>query len=266
MLSASSLLPDSASSSSASSAVTRPLQRHSIYDVNLSAGRTIHRSSIGTLDSYLIEEYMSPSQADEVMWKVDGFVDYLSRNDPRMLFKIYGKSLEFPRDKAFYGNITVKNGVLVEPFYKYAKDTPSVKCWKGSVLEEVARDLDRTVGQPCNHVVVNQYQDGSDYVGAHHDKSATFHPGSCVLTLSLGGTRTLRLTCVKGAQQGETHDLELNHGSLFVLGPETNKYWKHSILKNNKQEHRRVSLTYRHIDAVRTSKIDENSSDPAHQM
>jgi alkylated DNA repair dioxygenase AlkB len=173
-----------------------------------------------------------------------------------MLFKIYGRSLEYPLDKAFYGCVTVKNGERVEPFYKCAKDTAAVKSWAGSVLEQVAAGLKRSCGQPCNHVVVNQYQSGADYIGAHHDKPATFHPGSSVLTLSLGGERTLRLTCVKGLDVGRTHDLRLAHGSLFVLGPVTNKCWKHAILKDKKAEHRRVSLTYRQIEAVRKTQID----------
>ena len=172
-----------------------------------------------------------------------------------MLFKIYDRSPEYPRDKAFYGSVTVQNGERVEPFYKYAKDTPLVRSWAGSVLEQVAAGMQRSYGQPCNHVVVNQYQSGADYIGAHHDKPATFHPGSSVLTVSLGGERTLRLTCVKGPDTGKQHDVRLPHGSLFVLGPETNKDWKHEILKDKKAEHRRISLTYRRIDAVRRTKI-----------
>ena len=108
------------------------------------------RVKIGTLDSYLIREYLSSSQADDVLRDVDGYVTYLARTDPRMLFKIYGKSLKFPRDKAFYGNVTVENGERVEPFYKYAKDTPPVESWAGSVLEEVKARLQRSCGQPCN--------------------------------------------------------------------------------------------------------------------
>lgn len=210
---------------------------------------------VGALDSYFLANYLSSGEADRTMWQVDGFVDYLPRTDPRLQFTIFGQQHSFPRDKAFYGRVREQNGQRVEPFYKYAKDTPPVQNWANSILESIADGLEQTQGQHCNHLVVNQYQDGSDHIGFHHDKSATFYPNSSVLTLSLGGERTLRLLCMEGEDAGTTQDLVLTHGSLFVLGPNTNAKWKHSIVKEAAATHRRVSLTYRHINQERRAAI-----------
>lgn len=210
---------------------------------------------VGALDSYFLPNYLSSAEADHVMWQVDGFVEYLLRTDPRLQFKIFGHEHSFPRDKAFYGRVREQDGQRVEPFYKYAKDTPPVQNWARSILETIADRLEQALGQHCNHLVVNQYQNGADHIGLHHDKSATFHPGSSVLTLSLGGERTLRLVCTEGEDAGTTQDLVLTHGSLFVLGPNTNAKWKHSIVKEAAATHRRVSLTYRHINQERRAQI-----------
>ena len=107
-------------------------------------------------------------------------VQYLSRDDPRMQFRIYGKTVQLPRDKTVYGEVVIdeEKKERVEPFYKYAKDTPPVESWKETYLRIVAEQLKATTGQACNHVVVNQYPDGDSYIGYHRDKDETFEIGS----------------------------------------------------------------------------------------
>ncbi len=208
-------------------------------------------------DSYLIPNFVDTEQCAQILAEIDRSITYLSRSDPRMQFKIYGKTLCLPRDKAVYGIIHTDSstGQKIEPYYRYAKDTPPVEDWQGTVLSAIADELAEKMGQACNHVVVNQYRTGADYIGFHHDKSKTFVPGSQVLTLSLGGTRILRLQKkVKGADgviHRVTKNIRLENGSLFVLGPGTNALWKHSIVREAKVAHRRVSLTFRAIQASR---------------
>lgn len=207
----------------------------------------------GDGDSFLMEDYLPKAKGDQVMTEIDSSIMFLSRSDPRMQFHIYGKTISLPRDKAVYGEIEVdeESKERVEPFYRYAKDTPMVEDWKGTVLKEVKEYVHEDFGQACNHVVVNQHRDGSDYIGFHHDKSQTFEPESSVLTISLGASRILRLRKVRGESKGKIVDVKLNHGSMFVLGPETNRNWKHSIVQRKKVRGRRISMTYRAIAARR---------------
>lgn len=215
------------------------------------------RIECGEGDSFLIPHFVSDERGNEILAEVDRSITYLSRDDPRMKFKIYGKTLSLPRDKAVYGEIKMdeRTGQQIEPFYRYAKDTPPVEDWKDTILKTVADDLIQRSGQECNHVVVNQYRNGKDYIGFHHDKSKTFVMGSSVMVLSLGASRTFRLQKKVRAADGtihrETINLQLKHGSLFVMGPATNLVWKHSIVQELKINHRRVSLTYRWIEASR---------------
>lgn len=206
--------------------------------------RAVEVQVCGDGDSFLIEEYLPKIKGDEVLARIDTSIMYLARNDPRMQFHIYGKTMSLPRDKAVYGEIEVdqERKQRVEPFYRYAKDTPMVQDWKGTVLKEVQGYVEDDLDQVCNHVVVNQYRDGNDHIGFHHDKDKTFEEGSSVLTISLGASRILRLRKVKGDDKGKTKDVKLHHGSMFVLGPETNRNWKHSIVQRKKLKGRRVSM------------------------
>ena len=212
---------------------------------------------VGDGDSFLIEEYLPKDKGDEVLAEIDSSITYLDRNDPRMQFHIYGKTMCLPRDKAVYGDVKIdeEKKERVEPFYRYAADTPMVEGWQGTVLEEVQGYVKDDLDQVCNHVVVNQYRGGEDYIGFHHDKSKTFEEGSSVLTISLGASRILRLKRVKGEGKGKIVNVKLNHGSMFVLGPETNRNWKHSIVQKKGLKGRRVSLTYRAIAARRKQAI-----------
>ncbi|MDR3571722.1 MAG: alpha-ketoglutarate-dependent dioxygenase AlkB [Candidatus Pacebacteria bacterium] len=213
-------------------------------------------------DSFLVENFLlaegDVDEAAETLASVDQQVQYLARDDPRMQFRIYGKSVQLPRDKAVYGEVVVdeEKKERIEPFYKYAKDTPRVESWdfEDSVFKRMAEQVFVRGGrQVCNHLVVNQYRSGDDYIGDHRDKDETFVPGSSVMTISLGAERTLRLKKFKGRKIGKTKSLLLKPGSLFVLGPKTNAKWKHSIPKSKRVLGRRVSLTFRSIAARRTT-------------
>jgi alkylated DNA repair dioxygenase AlkB len=68
-----------------------------------------------------------------------------------------------------------------------------------------------------------------------------------VLTASFGSTRRFELLHVRSKSKIK---LELEHGSLFVLGPLSNAQYKHSIVKETSKKvavGERISLTYRNI-------------------
>jgi hypothetical protein len=58
--------------------------------------------------------------------------------------------------------------------------------------------------------------------------------------------RLLRLVRLS---DGVKQDIELADDMLFILGPRTNKLWKHTIVKTAKAVQPRLSLTYRAISS-----------------
>jgi len=78
--------------------------------------------------------------------------------------------------------------------------------------------------------------------------------GSSVFTVSLGASRIFRL---KNDKTGEVQDIDVQSGSLFILGPKTNAEWKHSIVKCSTSvvSNTRISVTMRSI----ATRLDPNT-------
>jgi len=108
----------------------------------------------------------------------------------KLTFSIYGKEMQLPRDKCFFGD-QGKNGET--PLYRYGgKYNPKVNDWIPTV--KLVRDLvEKETGQHCNHCVLNRYVDGSDYIGFHRDKTKDIVDGSLIMTVSFGVTRVMKL-------------------------------------------------------------------------
>ena len=79
-------------------------------------------------------------------------------------------------------------------------------------------------------------------MGPHRDDVRDLVPGSSVLTVSLGATRTLRMRRWKGKRRT---DLSLEHGTAVVIPWATNLRWTHEVLRGPRDGGRRVSVTLR---------------------
>lgn len=167
---------------------------------------------LGSGDSAYVPNFCNPSIYDQVVKEVE----FLPRDS--LTFKIYGKTLTLPRDKQFYGDIDPKGRV---PLYRYSKDyIPVINSW-GPILKELRDKIEKQIGQHCNHLVANRYLNGNDHISYHHDKERDFVEGSKVLTISLGEPRYLYLK-----KYDQVEKIMLEPGSLFILGPKTNREWK----------------------------------------
>ena len=61
--------------------------------------------------------------------------------------------------------------------------------------------------------LVTHYPDGNSYIPSHSDNETQIKTDSDIYTISVGATRTLRLTNKIGVTQ--EHDRQLTHGSLY---------------------------------------------------
>lgn len=140
---------------------------------------------------------------------------------------------------------------------------------------------------PVNHVLIQHYRSGADYISDHSDKTIDVIRNSSIANVSLGAQRimTLRLKRSKQQQQQEgerqatttitaldnnstthihqspprlTQRIPLPNNSLFIMGLETNRKWLHGIspdkrplstLSPSEQIYQgsRISLTFRWI-------------------
>jgi len=167
--------------------------------------------------------------------------------------------IPLPRRKAFYATREIApDGTVMVPLYEYGNVDktgqpyePVPKDWP-LCLDGIRAAIADYYGQAPNHCVLNYYSDGEKSIGPHSDKTETFIDGAPVLTLSLGGPRTMVLQ----SKAGNAHfDRELLSGSLFVLGWRTNEKYLHSIPKNPNGANPRMSLTFRFI--AKTKALNE---------
>ena len=150
--------------------------------------------------------------------------------------RLYGKSFAVPRQLAWYGD--------PEAHYRYSGVTNRPLPWT-PLLSDIRQRLEQQLGLPLNGVLLNLYRDGQDAMGWHSDDEAALGPEPVVVSLSLGATRRLDFR-PKGSGRIQ-HSIDLEHGSLLVMGGATQHHWQHQIARARKVSMPRLNLTFRLI-------------------
>jgi 2OG-Fe(II) oxygenase superfamily len=154
-------------------------------------------------------------------------------------------------------------------------------------VSAIRAHVEHTLQHPVNHVLIQLYRTGADYISEHSDKTIDVVRGSRIVNLSLGARRTMTLrtkkdatanTTASGNEQGgddgygdgagaaatgvqrTRQRVPLPNNSLFVMGLETNARWMHSVHADKRPEYTkdpaeygpRISLTFRRIGTFLT--------------
>jgi len=188
---------------------------------------------------------------------------------------------EVPRRVAVQGEVAPDGSM---PVYRHPNDesppllpfTPTVR-----KIKEVAEKI---VGHPLNHVLIQHYRNGNDYISEHSDKTLDIVQGTYVTNVSLGAQRTMVFRTKrplkdkdKDGKPDDDHDNNSNdekkapagskrqiqraplpHNSLMRMGLKTNERWLHAIRQDKRADRdkspaelaysgARISLTFRHI-------------------
>ncbi|KAK9368404.1 hypothetical protein V1509DRAFT_623969 [Lipomyces kononenkoae] len=141
-------------------------------------------------------------------------------------------------------------------------------------VKYISNRIERLVKHPVNHVLIQQYRSGEDFISEHADKTVDVVPDSKIVNFSLGAERRLVFREKKGRRMEDSatkiggggpgpnsrmrQAIELKHGSLLVMGLRTNKLWTHAInpdkrppahktVEQKKFDGVRISLTFRYI-------------------
>ncbi|KAJ5153529.1 uncharacterized protein N7482_010007 [Penicillium canariense] len=207
--------------------------------------------ALGEGDSRMIPEIDLPADAferirAEVSWQ-----------------KMYHLSGQVPRLVAVQGHIQPDGSI---PIYRHpADESPPLKPFTPAV-DEARILVERILGHPLNHVLIQLYRNGQDSISEHSDKTLDIVRGSFICNVSLGAQRVMTLRTKistsesnEGTEPGRSkQQVPLPHGSLFILGEKTNMRWLHGIRPDKRAEStkspeeqafggERISLTFRHI-------------------
>ncbi|KAK3347190.1 hypothetical protein B0T25DRAFT_521440 [Lasiosphaeria hispida] len=95
---------------------------------------------------------------------------------------------EVPRRIAVQGEVDGEGNM---PVYRHpADESPPLLPFSPTVLE-IKKEVEKHLGHPLNHVLIQHYRSGSDYISDHSDKSLDIVRGSFIANISLGAERTM---------------------------------------------------------------------------
>ena len=147
-----------------------------------------------------------------------------------------------------------------KPIYRHPVDVqPKSELWNFN-SKEIRNKVSTLLNINLNHALVQYYRNGLDYISEHADKTLDIRKGTSIINVSFGATRKMKLRskCTNANGVRDIEHITLKHGSVFILGWDTNKKWLHSIkqdkridsIKNQDElafNGERISLTIRDI-------------------
>jgi len=121
----------------------------------------------------------------------------------------------------------------------YAADDPDMP----RVLLDALSIVGQHIDAPFNSIGLNLYRDERDSVAPHNDTLHELEPHQPIVLLSLGATRTMTIR-QKQAPHLRT-DIELEAGSLLLMGWNAQLHYDHGIPKLRRVVGPRISIAFR---------------------
>ncbi|KAK1997222.1 isochorismatase [Colletotrichum falcatum] len=176
---------------------------------------------------------------------------------------------EVPRLVAVQGDVADDGSA---PVYRHPSDeSPPLLPFSPTVLK-IKAEVEKQLGHPLNHALIQFYRGGTDYISEHSDKTLDIVKGSYIANVSLGAERTMvfrtkrrdkdpsstEVQSGEDSKQRKTSRAKLPHNSLCRMGLVTNKRWLHAIRQDKRADRDktapelafsggRISLTFRQI-------------------
>ncbi|KAH7255943.1 uncharacterized protein BKA55DRAFT_688930 [Fusarium redolens] len=175
---------------------------------------------------------------------------------------------QVPRLVAVQGEIGSDGSI---PVYRHPSDeSPPLLSFSPTVLA-IKNETEKQLGHSLNHVLIQYYRDGNDYISEHSDKTLDIVKGSYIANVSLGAERTMTFRTKRRDKDPSQEEptsptaskrviqrARLPHNSLCRLGLKSNMKWLHAIRQDKRSkkekstaelayEGGRISLTFRQI-------------------
>ncbi|GAB4403042.1 MAG: alpha-ketoglutarate-dependent dioxygenase AlkB [Bacteroidia bacterium] len=180
----------------------------------------------------LYEAFYGATEADSLQQVLTTTIDW--RHEP---IRMFGRWVMQPRLTAWYGD----EGAA----YTYSSLLMQPLPWTAE-LQAIRSRISEVTGAAFNSVLLNRYRDGNDSMGWHSDDEKELGPNPVIASLSLGASRAFHLRHRRDAQV-EQVKIDLQHGSLLVMGGTTQHYWQHCLPKRKRVAAARINLTFRLI-------------------
>ena len=150
--------------------------------------------------------------------------------------KLFGKVFKQPRLTALYGDSN-------KP-YSYSNITMFPNQWSPTLLK-IKQDIEAISKQKFTSVLLNLYRDGKDSNGWHSDDEKELGKHPFIASVSFGAKRIFHFR--HKIDTNLKFKIELQPGSLLLMGGPTQEFWKHQIPKTKRKIAPRINLTFRNI-------------------
>ena len=157
----------------------------------------------------------------------------------RHRLRLFGRTVDSPRLSCWIGD--------TDAVYTYARTRFEPVPWTPTVAK-LRDQLATRWNLRFNSVLANLYRDGRDSMGWHSDDEPELGARPIIASLSFGVPRAFRLR--SRATREPALALELAHGSLFVMGGDTQRNYQHALPRRAGVEQPRINLTFRWVDAA----------------
>ncbi|KZP10301.1 hypothetical protein FIBSPDRAFT_1051392 [Athelia psychrophila] len=164
---------------------------------------------LGAGDSWLVLDVLPPDLAEKRLWIAD-----VSENDWLMVLLVEGG--EVPRKVAVEGVIDEDSRYL--SIYRHpADESPALLPFSATV--HLIREHQRILARPMNHVLIQHYRSGTDYISEHSDKTIDVKDSLINVNVQVGDKPPPR----------PVQRIPLPHNSMFMMVLETNRRWLYGI-------------------------------------
>ena len=179
---------------------------------------------------YYLPAFVPPGECDEFMATLLRELDWQEEE-----IVIAGRTVKVPRLTCWYGDAGA--------FYRYSGVSHRPKPWTKSLRILKAR-IEQACERPFNSVLGNLSQDGQDSMGWHADQERELGPNPFIASFSLGEQRLFKLQHKKSRA---SLDLNLESGSLLLMGGSLQHHWRHCLPKTRAPKTQRINLTFRTV-------------------
>lgn len=167
----------------------------------------------------------------DLLHKAYGAKRLLDYHPPIMM---YGKMVSQPRSVGFFSDESAG--------YKYSKKLQAAKKLTPE-LAELLKWVNKKLGSKFNGVLVNLYQDGSEYISKHSDDEVGLDPKAGVVAMNLGASRKFRI------RDKITNKIVLDYmtkdSEMLQMAGTFQSVFTHEIPKQ-KSAGERISFTFRY--------------------
>lgn len=159
------------------------------------------------------------------------YVKPLLEKNPEVV--VFGKKCRQNRNVGFFSDKSIG--------YKYSNKLMKSQPL-GCKMSELLATVNNTLNTNFNGILVNEYADGTDYIGDHSDDE-TGLTQSGVVSISYGAERIFR---IKDKKTKKTlHDEHTTQYGIIQMGGDFQKLYTHGIPIQKKIKTPRLSLTFR---------------------